>query len=184
MAEARGTIALYFAHVVAETLRPRLPPAARVLDFGDRGGSRVAEHLVAAGATVVREEGEAAEGLTQRPAARIDAAFAEVGDWSHALLQGRALAPRLAPGAPVLVRLRRGPDQPVSRVIADLGPEFFWESPSSLGHFVPEETAWAERYPQAFGFLCALEGALRSRPLFRDAGREALLLGTRREGAC
>jgi hypothetical protein len=183
MAEARGTIALYFAHVVAETLRPRLSPGASVLDFGDLRGL-VAEHLVAAGATVVREEGEAAEALTGRQAARMGGAFAEVGDWSHALIQGKALAPRLAPGAPVLVRLRRGPDQPVARVIADLGPEFFWERPSSLGHFVPEETAWAERYPQAFGFLCALEGALRSRPLFRDAGREALLLGVRREGAC
>lgn len=69
----------------------------------------------------------------------------------------------------------------MARVIADLGPGFFWQSSSSLGHFVPEETAWAERYPQVFGFLCALEGALRSWPLFRDTGREALLLGTRRK---
>jgi hypothetical protein len=70
----------------------------------------------------------------------------------------------------------------VARVIADLAPAFSWAR-SSLGHFVPEETAWAERYPQIFGLLCAIESALRWRPLFRDAGREALLLGTRREEA-
>lgn len=181
MAEAKGAIALYFAHVAAETLRPRLPTGARVLDFGDLRG-RLAEHLVAAGATVVREGKEASEDLTVRQGVRIDAAFGEVGDWGLVRARARRLESRLAPGAPLLVRLRRRADQPVARVIADLAPAFSWAR-SSLGHFVPEETAWAEGHPQAFGFLCALEGALCSWPIFRDAGREALLLGTRRPDA-
>jgi hypothetical protein len=70
-------------------------------------------------------------------------------------------------------------------VLTDLGPGFFLRPAGSLGLLVPAEasSAWAERYPQAFGALCALEGATRWWPLLRDAGREALLLGAFRGAA-
>ena len=162
MAEVSGAIALYFAHVVAEVLRPRLPAGARVLDFGDLRG-RVGEHLRAAGATVVREEQVGATGREGdgAPPRGSTAAFAEVGEWAKARARAQELASWLVPGAPLLVRLRRGPEQPLAR-----GEWPIWvrrsrgELRAGLGLVVPGEaqSAWAERYPQAFGFLCALEG--------------------------
>jgi hypothetical protein len=173
MDETTGVVGLYLAYVAAETLRPRLPRAARILDFGDRR-SRVAAHLEASGATVVRGD-----------AGAVDGAFAEIDDWKLARPQAAGLAARLAPGAPVMIRLRRAPAQPVRRVLLDLGPAFLLRPAGSLGLFVPADASsgWAERYPQAFGALCALEGATRSWPLLRDLGREALLLGALREAA-
>lgn len=184
MAEVPGAIALYLAHVAAEVLRPRLPKAARVLDFGDLRG-RVGEHLRAAGATIVREEQAGATGREGNGAPPFAAAFAEVGQWARTRAHAPELASLLVPGAPLLIRLRRGPEQSVARVKDDLGPDFSWDLRAGLGLLIPTEaqSAWAERYPQAFGFLCALEGALRARPPFRDGGRETLLLGTRRAPA-
>jgi hypothetical protein len=163
----------------------------------------VTAHLEAAGATVVRAEAPCVrahavhakreapgvrslgDGGPEDEAGALDGAFAEVDDWGLARPRATGLAERLAPGAPVLVRLRRAPGQPVRRVLADLGPAFLLRPAASLGLVVPAETSagWAERYPQAFGVLCALEGATRSWPLLRDAGREALLLGAFRGAA-
>ena len=176
--DERASIALYFAHVVAERLRPLLPPGGRVLDFGDRRG-RVGLHLEAAGILVVR--GQEAEGGGER-ARPYDGAYAEVHDWSVARAGARGLAEKLAPGAPLLVRLERRAAQSAAVVARDLGPDLLWTSAASLGFFVPpeEQSFWAERHPHAFAGLCALEGLVRARPGFRLAGREALLLGVRR----
>jgi hypothetical protein len=102
-----------------------------------------------------------------------------VGDWARVGKRASALASALVPGAPLLVRLRRAPGQHVARVTHDLGPAFSWEGRVGLGLVVPAEarSAWAERHPQAFGFLCAMEGVFGSWPAFREAGREVLLLG-------
>jgi hypothetical protein len=173
MAEAEGAIALYFAHVAAETLRPCLARGQRVLDFGDRAGN-FAPHLRAAGVAVERE-----------PTGMYDGAFAEVRDWDGARERARSLADRLRPGAPVLIRLERRPGQTVERVRQELGPAFSWERSSALGLLVPGEalSGWAESHPHAFAVLCALEGVLRSWPPFSRGGREALLLGRRRPGS-
>jgi hypothetical protein len=171
MAEA---IALYFAYVAAEKIRPRLRRGQRVLDFGDRRGL-VAAHLEAAGAVVDRGQPGSEE--------RYGGAYAEVGEWDAVRGSASGLADRLAPGAPLLVRLRRAAAQPVSRVLRDLGPRFSWSKAAALGLLVPGEDhgEWAEKHPQAFALLCAAEGVVRGSPLFRRAGREALLIGTRRE---
>jgi hypothetical protein len=168
-----GAIALYFAHVVAERIRRRLHRGQRVLDFGDRAG-RVAAHLEAAGVVVSR-------GQTSAPGP-FDGAFAEVREWPRARARATGLASRLAPGAPVLVRIERRPGQPVARVRRELGPGFSWEPAGGLGLLVPREehAEWAERHPYVFAALCASEGVLRAWPPFRLGGREALLLGTRR----
>jgi hypothetical protein len=173
MAEAQGAVALYFAHVAAERLRPRLAKGQRVLDFGDRVG-RVAVHLWASGIAVDR-----------RGAGTYDGAFAEVRDWGATRERARDLAGLLRPEAPVLVRLERRPGQSVERVLLDLGPAFAWEGPSALGLLVPGEglSGWAESHPHAFAVLAALEGLVRSWPLVSSAGREALLLGKRRPGS-
>jgi hypothetical protein len=172
MAE-EGAIALYLAHVTAEKIRPRLRRGQRVLDFGDRVGG-VTAHLEAAGVVVARGREASAD--------RYDGAFAEVGEWDRARAQASGLAGRLAPGAPVLLRLARRPAQPVGRVLRDLGPSFSWSAAGVLGLLVPREdrSEWAEDHPHAFAALCAAEGAVRLWPCFRLAGREALLLGARR----
>ena len=172
MAETRkAAIGLYFAHVVAERLRPLVPAGGRVLDFGDRR-SAIALHLEAAGLMVV-QDGESAP---------LGGAYAEVHDWSAVRNGATGLAARLAPGAPVLVRLERRAEQSAAVVARDLGPGFLWGSAKSLGFLVPPEAQsdWAERHPHAFAALCALEGLVRGWPGVRLAGREALLLGVRR----
>ena len=165
------TVALYFAHVVAEKLRPLVPPGGRVLDFGDRRG-RVALHLEAAGIEVAR-----------RPEARpFRGAFAEVHDWSAAREGARGLSDTLEAGAPVLVRFERRAGQSETVVARDFGPAFVFTSTASLGFLVPPEdqSFWAESHPHAFAALSALEGLVRDWPGVRGAGREALLLGVRR----
>jgi hypothetical protein len=177
MAEAEaGAIALYFAHVVANRLRPLVPPGRCVLDFGDLRG-RVALHLGAAGITVVRHE--AGEGGRER---RYAGAYAEVGEWPLARSGALALAEQLEPGAPVLVRLPRKAGQSAAEVVRDVGPGFFWQGPSALGLLVPAEemSFWAVEHPHSFAALAILEGLVRAWPGFRLAGREALLLGVRR----
>ena len=179
MAETGGkAISLYFAHVVAEKLRPLVAPGTRVLDFGDRRG-RVALHLEASGITVAR--GPEPEEGAERPHA-FAGAYAEIHDWPVARTGAQGLAERLQAGAPVLVRLERRAEQSVAGVTRDCGPDFFWRNATSLGLLVPPEdqSSWAERHPHAFAALCALEGLVRSWPGFRHAGREALLLGVRR----
>ena len=169
-------VALYFSHVVAEKLRPLVPRGGRVLDFGDHRG-RVALHLEAAGLTVERH-GEHETGAER--ARSWDGAYAEVRDWPAA--RARDLGERLAPGAPVLVRLLRRAGQSAARVARELGPDFHLHSVLSLGLLVPadERSPWAERHPCAFATLCALEGLVRTWPGCRLLGREALLLGVRR----
>ena len=176
--DERASISLYFAHVVAEKLRPLLRHGARVLDLGDRRG-RVALHLEAAGVTVARGQEAEEGGERGRP---YGGAYAEVHDWTAVRSQTLGLAERLEAGAPVLVRLERRAAQSAAVVARAAGPDFLWTSATSLGLLVPpeEQSFWAERHPHAFALLCALEGLVRARPGFRHAGREALLLGVRR----
>ena len=176
--DERASISLYFAHVVAEKLRPLVGRGARVLDFGDRGG-RVALHLEAAGLTVVRLC-EAEDGVDRGHP--FGGAYAEVHDWPAVRSETLGLGERLEVGAPVLVRLERRAAQSAAVVARDVGPDFLWTSAASLGLLVPpeEQSFWAERHPYAFAALCALEGLVRAWPGFRLAGREALLLGVRR----
>ena len=176
--DEQTSISLYFAHVVAEKLRPLVPRGGRVLDFGDRLG-RVGLHLEAAGFTVTRGD-EGLEGEDR--GCPLGGAFAEVDDWPAARLRALGLAERLEAGAPVLVRLERRAEPARAVVARDLGPGFSWTSAASLGVLVPSEaqSLWAERHPHAFALLCALEGLVRTWPGFRLAGREALLLGVRR----
>lgn len=179
MAEAGAeTIAVYLAHVVAETLRPLVPAGSRVLDFGDRRG-RVALHLAAAGVEVERfGESPAREGRG-RPFA---GAYAEVDEWPAAHHAACGLAQRLETGAPVLLRLARRAGQSVAGVVRDLGPEFAFRRTLGLGLLVPREAQsdWAARHPGVFAGLCALEGLVRPWPGLARAGREALVLGVRR----
>lgn len=173
-----GAIALYFAHVVAERLRPLVPPGRRVLDFGDRHGW-VARNLEAVGMKVVR--GLAAEG-DERDG--YGGAYAEVHDWSVARSRARGLTERLPAGTPVLVRLERRAGQSAAAVTRDLGPGFSWKGALALGLLVPaeEQSFWAESHPHAFAALAALEGLVRAWPGLGLRGREALLLGVRRSG--
>jgi hypothetical protein len=172
-----GAIALYFAHVVADKLRPLVPQGRCVLDFGDSRG-RVALHLGAAGIKVVSPESGEGEGRERRYAG----AYAEVCEWSLVRSRARTLAERLEEGAPVLVRLPRRAGQSAAEVVRDLGSGFFWQGPSALGLLVPGEemSFWAGEHPHAFAALAALEGLVRTWPGFRQGGREALLLGVRR----
>jgi hypothetical protein len=181
MAEpGRGAVALYNGHVAAETLRSRLPPASRVLDFGE-GGGLVATHLASRGMTVERcaEVGPAVAN------GRFDGAFAEVSNWDAVRPLALGLGDRLQPGAPVLVRLPRRPGQSAGQVFRDLGPAFSWRRLCALGLLVPgeERADWAERHPQTFAALCAAERIVRRLPVFRIGGRESLLLATKRRGA-
>ena len=181
MAEpGRGAVALYNGHVAAETLRRRLPVASRVLDFGERDGL-LATHLASEGMTIERCVGAT-------PAVengRFDGAFAEVSDWATVRSRAQGLADQLQPGAPVLVRLRRRPGQSAGQVVRDLGPAFSWKRLGALGLLVPgeERADWAEEHPQTFAALCATEWIVRRLPVFRLAGRESLLLGTKRREA-
>lgn len=174
-----GAIALYFAHVVAERLRPLVSPGQRVLDFGDRHG-RVAQNLEAAGMKVVR----ALEAQGDERGCRYAGAYAEVHDWPAARGRARGLTERLPAGTPVLVRLERRAGQSVAAVIRDFGPGFSWKRALALGLLVPteEQSSWAESHPHAFAALAALEGLVRAWPGFGLLGREALLLGVRRSG--
>jgi hypothetical protein len=171
MAERPSAIGLYFAHVVAQALGPRLPPGARVVDFGDRS-SPVAPHLEAAGASVVSH-------LEEGP---FQGAFAWVAEWDRVRARAREVTERLAPGAPLVVRLARRRGVRAARVSSDLGAAVAFTGRSALGLVVPGEewSGWAERHPQVFAACCALEGALRACAPFRRGGRETLLTGVRR----
>jgi hypothetical protein len=176
----RAAIALYNGYVAAETLRRRLPPASRVLDFGDREGL-LASHLAAQGMTVERWTG----GMPGAENGRFQGAFAEVSDWAAVRSRTSGLADRLRPGALVLVRLRRRPGQSAGQVFRELGPAFSWRHAAALGLLLPGEDGgeWASRHPQTFAVLCAAEGMVRRLPVFRRGGKESLLLGRKRETA-
>jgi SAM-dependent methyltransferase len=63
-----------------------------------------------------------------------------------------------------------------------LGPAFAWQSTRALGVLMPgpQHGSWAERNPQAFGVLAALESGIRGFPLLRGLGDHIVLEGVRR----
>jgi SAM-dependent methyltransferase len=109
-----------------------------------------------------------------------------MGPWPLPVLVERALRgrgesrrrsrPRVA-GMPVPA------SYPSSREVRDLfGPAFEWRSGCALGVLVPGpgHAGWAQRNPQAFGLLAALEGIVRRWPLVRELGDHLVLEGARR----
>jgi ubiquinone/menaquinone biosynthesis C-methylase UbiE len=62
-----------------------------------------------------------------------------------------------------------------------LGPGFTWTRAYALGVLVPspEHGGWAQRHPQAFGLLAALERTVRAWPLLRHLGDHLVLEGAR-----
>jgi SAM-dependent methyltransferase len=63
-----------------------------------------------------------------------------------------------------------------------LGPDFAWRRAFALGVLVPgpQHEAWVARHPMAFGLLAALEGLVRSWPVWRGLGDHLVLEGARR----
>jgi SAM-dependent methyltransferase len=63
-----------------------------------------------------------------------------------------------------------------------LGRAFEWRRAWALGVLVPgpDHRAWAERNPQLFGALAALEGLARGWPVLRGLGDHVVLEGVRR----
>jgi hypothetical protein len=116
----------------------------------------------------------------------LDGAFAGPGvlDKEDLRALGRALAPALLSGAPVILCVPRTGANRVGlhEARASLGPEFAWSGASALGLFVPRESQqdWVRRHPQAFGVLAAAEGLVRRWPLLRAAGDHLVLEGARR----
>ena len=175
--EPPSPIALYFDAVLQERLRASFPAGARVLDLGG-GSGRAAEGLEAAGVRVMR--------------LALDAPPPEGGPYDGAFATGAGafppgngvawLAEALRPGAPVILRVVPRPGAGPRDVRRAMGPAFLWGSALALGLVVPSEArgAWAERYPQTFGVLAAVEGVLRRWPVLRFHGRAVVLEGVRR----
>jgi hypothetical protein len=153
-------VTLLFRHVFAARAQVLLAGRPRVLDLGratDLGSQR-----------------------------DLDGAFAGPGvlDGADLAALGRALAPALRSGAPLILCL---PHRAAGRVglreaRARLGPEFLWRDAFSLGAIVPAEARqdWVRGHPQAFGVLAAAERLVRRWPLLRAAGDYLVIEGVRR----
>jgi hypothetical protein len=153
-------VRLLYRHVLDERARRLFPPGGRVL-------------------VLPRASDDAGP---------FDGAYAAPGalDGAELEIAGRSLAAALRPGAPVLVciaRRRAGTAAiGIREAQARLGPAFTWSAGFGLGVLLPGEarTAWAGRYPQAFGLLAALESVVRGWPVVRGLGEHAVLEGWRR----
>jgi len=94
-------------------------------------------------------------------------------------LPGRDVRPASSPRPPGegSVRLPRARD-----VRRSLGPAFRWRGGFALGVVVrsPRQPDWAERHPEGFGLLAAVEKLARRWPLFRALGIHVVMEGVRR----
>lgn len=193
-----NSVDLFFRHVFEERLRTFVPAGAPLLALG-----RARLGLDPSRPVVRVEEPEGLEGLAGDFGGACTAGLGALDGWDLRTLD-RALAAALPSGAPLLLgvsgpwplpamlergltgvgtpRRDRGRWPSPRAVRAALGRTFRWRGSFALGVLLPGagHAAWAERNPQAFGLLAALERIVRRWPLFRILGDFVVLEGERR----